>query len=143
MSGVDLPDPIGALVAVLKADPTVSQLTDLVFGAELPAAENTAMPQQCVVIKPSGGAQQLGGGYQQFSDQRVDVFCYGETPHAAYTLHTAVRLALKQLQRTSQGKTLLHWCRTAGGPLNLRDPKTEWPYTISSFQVLASEIALA
>jgi hypothetical protein len=137
-------DPVGGLVEFLQANEPVSELTDRrVFGGELPESENAAMPRGCVVLRPAGGAGQLGGGYQQFSDQRIDALCYGDSPQAAYQLWMLVNVALKQLQRTIRANTLIHWCRSTGGPLSLRDSSTEWPYTLASFQVLASEIPLA
>jgi hypothetical protein len=138
-------DPVAGLVEFLKADaPDVEDLTSgRVFGGQLPKSENPAEPRACVVLRPAGGAGQFGGGYQQFSDQRIDAFCYGPTPHDAYQLWMTVHVALKQLERTVRAKTLIHWCRPTGGPLSLRDSSTEWPYTFASFQVLASEIPLA
>jgi hypothetical protein len=137
-------NPVAGLVAFLKADPIVGELTDgRVFGGELPEAQNMSMPRACVVLKPSGGGGQLGGGYQQFSDRRLDAYCYGPTPRNADELCTAVSVALKQLQRTIQAGTLIHWCRTASGAMSLRDSSTEWPYSLASFQVLASEVAIA
>jgi hypothetical protein len=68
--GDAMTDPIGALVAHLTADPQVSALVaDRVFGGELPAEETQAMPRKAIVVRSSGGAQQLGQGYQQHGDQ--------------------------------------------------------------------------
>lgn len=140
-------DPIGALVAYLKADGDTAALVGArVFAAELPdddpAINLKAGPVKAVVVRYAGGPQQIGQGYARYGDFRADVLCYGETPHEAAKAHVAAHVALKQLRRTGQAGTVLHWCRPAGGPLSLRDPDTEWPYVMSAWQVLAGEVAI-
>lgn len=140
MSAGDPADPIGALIAFLNADTRVSALASgHVFGGELPDAENKHLPRQTVLLADGGGAQQLGGGYLPFGDQRVDVRCYGATLHDARALYGAVLLALKNLRPTVHAGTKIMWCRQAGGPMTFREPGTEWPCSFSSWQILAME----
>lgn len=135
------PDPIAALVAFLKADADVAALAGTrVFAGELPRTENTAMPRQAVVLGPAGGGA-LGGGYQRYGDGRVDAYCYGATPRESWVLYLAVHVALKQLRREVHSGVLLHWARPSAGGATGRDPETDWPLTLSSWQVLASEVA--
>lgn len=142
MSAGDPADPTGALIAILNADSRVSALAaDHIFGGELPDSENkgTVMPRQTILLADGGGANALGGGYQPFGDQRVDVRCYGATLRDARTLYGAVLLALKGLRPTVWDGTRIMWCRPAGGPMTFREPGTEWPCSFSSWQTLAME----
>lgn len=137
-------DPVGALRAFLAADAGVAAITGTrVFGGELPAAESAAMPRAAVVVRPSGGAQAIGGEWQTYGDARYDFRLYGATPREAYALWRVVHPALKHMKRAVVDSTMLHWARPAGGPLALRDPGTEWPFTLCTFQVLASERPVA
>lgn len=150
MSAGDPADPLLALIAFLKADSTIDDLTNgRVFGVELPEKDTATsfaienMPIGAIVLRPSGGAQLIGNAYQRFGDGRVDVVCYGAKPRSARTLYLAAHGALKHLKRSTWAECVLHWARPAGGPLSLRDPDTEWPFTLSVWQVLANELAVA
>lgn len=135
-------DPIGALVAVLKADADVAALVGTrVFGSDLPGDESDSMPRAAVVIKPAGGGL-LDPGYQRWNDSRVDLICYAETPKLGADLYRTAHPVLKQLSRSEWAGCLLHWARPAGGPITMRDIDTDWPFTFSSWQVLASEQAV-
>lgn len=140
---MSVPDPIGALVAFLKADADVAgEVGTRVFGGELPRGETASMPRKAIVLTPSGGGF-IGSGYQEYGDIRVDLHCYGETPKEANDVWRAVHPALKQLRRALQGPCLLHWARPAGGPLTLRDPDADWPFTLATYQILVAEVAAA
>lgn len=132
-------DPVGALVALLKADAGVSALTTRVFGQELPAAEVGSMPRLAVVIAASGGAALTAGSYAEHEAQRVDVFCYGATLFQAEGLRRAVHAALKQIRRNGDHGALIHWAQPAGGFATRRDPDADWPMSFSSFQLFYAE----
>lgn len=132
-------EPIAALVTFLKADRAVAaRVGTRVFGGELPRSENESMPRQAVVISPAGGGA-LGGGYQAFGDRRVDIDCYGSTGRESWLLYLDVHAALKALRREVHSRVLLHWARISADGSTGRDPDTDWPLTISSWQVLSSE----
>lgn len=147
-----MPDRIAALTALLKADPTISaKIQTRAFAHELPDVVINRMPLYAIVLRPAGGGSTLGGGYQQFSDQRIDIHHYGGTPEAAYGLYADVESFLKQMPRTVVGDTLIHWARAAGGPNQMREPgkawpggvpdnSVNWPFTVASWQVLAADI---
>lgn len=136
-------DPIEALVAFLKADSAVAAiLSARVFGGELPRRENESMPRACVVLKPAGGGL-IGLEYQSYGDMRVDVDCYAATSQGSWTLYRAVYGALKGMQREVFADTLLHWAKPSSRGTTARDPLTDWPVTISSWQVLVAEVAVA
>lgn len=132
-------DPTGALVAWLKTRPSVTALASTrVFGAELPASEIPNQPRAAVVINPSGGGY-LPSGYQRLTDRRVDISCYGATRLQAEALYTAVSVELKHLRRIVAASTLIHWAKVSAAGFNTRDPDTDWPVCVSSWQVLHSE----
>lgn len=132
-------DPVAAVVAFLKADDAVAALTgSRVFGGELPGREAKSMPRAAVVLKPAGGGL-LGTGSADFGDQRLDVDCYASTPLGAWTLHLAVYTALKHLRRGVYAETLVHWAKPSTKGTLARDPDTDWPIAVSSWQVLAGE----
>lgn len=81
----------------------------------------------------------MSQSYVQVGDHRVDVMSFGENPYEADRLHRAVYGALKQMRRNVQGQAMLHWAKPSSTGTALRDPDTEWPYTLSSWQVLVAE----
>lgn len=132
-------DPIAAVVAMLKAHDPLDDLVDgRVFGGELPQAEAEQMPRPAVLVRYSGGGT-LGTSYQQWGDVRTDLICYGQTAKTASDLWRICHPRLKQLARERWAECTLYWARESGGPLNVRDPVTEWPYCLSTWQVLAHE----
>lgn len=134
-----IPDHINALADVLKADADVAALVGTrVYGGELPNADNVFMPRACVTLTPAGGVADRFG-YVDLAEPRVDVRCFGSTPHQSYAVHRAVHGVLKNMRRNVQGDTMLHSARIEASASTLRDPDTEWPMTLSSWQVLASE----
>jgi hypothetical protein len=136
-------DPISALVGFLKVQTPVTALGGTrVFGGELPRNENQSMPRTAIVLSPAGGGL-IGLEYQTFGDQRVDVACYGATVKASWDLYLAVHQALKLLKREVYADTLLHWARLSSAGASGRTPDTDWPITISSWQVLAAEVVAA
>lgn len=138
----EIPDPVEALLEVLKADETILSLVGArVFGGELPAEEVDRMPRRCIVLAPAGSLGAFGRGFQRYGDQRFDVFCYGSAPREAHRVWIAVYQAFKHLRPTVKASCRIYWANAAGGPIPLRDPETEWPFTAGSFQVLVGELA--
>lgn len=138
------PSPIAALIEYLNADVTIAEeVGDRVFGGEIPSDRDEDMPEPTIVVKRAGGLDIIGQGYQDYGDIRVDVLCYAATPFAAEELALAVQPALKQMRRTVYDDCVLHWARKSGGTLPLRDPDTDWPLVVSSWQVLVGEIVAA
>lgn len=136
------PSPIKAIRAHLLDSMGVTDICDeRVFGVEIPEDMNDGMPTPTVVVTRSGGLDVIGQGYQDYGDIRVDVRCYGATPFAAEQLHLEVYAAMKHMRRTTYEGCVLHWARSSGGALNLRDPDTDWPFTFSSWQVLVGELS--
>lgn len=140
----EAPDAIAGLRAFLLADPDVAALVSgRVFGGELAGAEAASMPRKAIVVARAGGPGAIGKGYQRYGDIGVELRCYGETPHSADQLWRRAYPALKQLARVIEDGCLIHWAKLGGGPMALRDPDTDWPFTLASFQVLVAEVAAA
>ena len=138
MSGV--PDIVGALVVLLKADAGIAALVGArVFGLELPRAEVNAMPRTSVIVRPSGGVSAVGG-YVEAAAERVDAISWGATPYEASGVSLAVLVAMKRARRrviTVAGTgVLIHSAEEAGGRLSIRDAETNWPAMTQAFQVL-------
>jgi hypothetical protein len=143
------PNHVNALVAFLRADADVAaRVSARVFGPDgVPKSQNTSMPQPAIVVSAAGGLGAIGAAYQDYSDKRVDIACYGRTQAESYSLFLAVRQALKDMQRIivsdqAGQRAVLHWARIAADGVTARDPVTEWPMTLSSWQVLTSEVGV-
>lgn len=134
-------DPIAAIRAFLLADPDVSGLVGARgYGGELPPSSVAGMPLYTLLVRPAGGGLMGAGDYGLSTDTRVDLFCYGPTPRDGLYLWRAVRHAMRRMHRTLQTDVLLHWAKESGGPNTLREQDTEWPLTLSSWQVFWSEM---
>lgn len=134
-------DLIEGLKAFLLADPGVSSLTTNVFDEEIPVNRDKDMPFKCVIIRAGGGSNTFGKTLP-IGDSRVNFLSYAETPHLAATLDGAVYNALKNLTPSIWAHTYIHWCKQLVGPIGLRDTSLQWPYVVSSWQALASDITV-
>ena len=138
-----LPDPLAAVVSFLNADAgVIAQVAGRVYGAELEDSETVNMPRKAVVVKPTPGAG-FRVGYMEIGSNNYDIWCFGASPHEAGQVRLAVYEALKFLNREEANNTLLHWAQEIGGVMSLRDPDTDWPVQLQTFQVLAAEVATA
>ncbi len=140
---MSIPDPLEAVRVFLAANAGVSaQVGTRVYGTELDDSETVNMPRKAIVVKPTGGAG-FGTGYMPLGTNNIDVWCFGGGPYEAGEVRLAVYEALKELNRQIANNTLLHWARESGGAVSFRDPDTDWPVQLQTFQVLAAEVATA
>lgn len=114
-----------------------------IFLLELDPAVDAYMPFECVVVDAGGGAPGFGAGSLAVNEMRILISCYGRTIHLAYVLSMAVYQALKHLANVIERHTYVQWCRPLTGSNALRDPDTQWPYVVSSWQALASDLTIA
>lgn len=129
-------DPIGALVAALKADAATAALAGAdVFGAELPQDVIARLPANAIVVSASGGVSLTGDSDLAADAQRIDLTCYGRTPFEAEQLRRVAARALRGIRRRVLAGTLIHWVNTAGGFSAGRDRDGGWPTAFQSFQV--------
>jgi hypothetical protein len=145
---VTVPNHIAAIVAFLKAETDVKALVDTaaprVYGGELPREQTSAMPRRAVVVKSAGGGAGVESGSDaDVSTYRVDVWNYGASPFDASMLRGATYPALKHLARRVIATVLLHSANRVAGPLPIRDPVTDWPIEIETFEVFVSDVAVA
>lgn len=138
-------DIIAALCDVLNQDTEFLALVGgaRAFGSELPKSETSLMPRKAVRLEPSGGASLTANSYVLHDTQRVDAFCYGETPYQAGQVRLTVASTFKALRRQVAASTLIHWIAPAGGFADLRDRQARWPIAFQSFQVFFAETTIA
>lgn len=138
-------DPLGASIAMLKANAGVSAIVGTrVFGIEVPESEIVnwkTQARESVVLMPEG---QIGNGPGidddlQLQTMIIEARCYGPTMFEAAQLRLAVREAFKSLSRQVFVQTLIHSAKPSGGPTPLRDADRDWPFMLESFTILASE----
>lgn len=135
-------DPIAAVLRFLKADTDTAEMVGTrVFGGELPDSENASQPRASVVLRNAGGGVMpiSSQSYVRVNDMRIDAYAYGATPNQAFRVYRCLAGALKQMTRNVQGHTLLHWANPSGGAHSLVEPETEWPFTLSTWQVFYAE----
>jgi len=134
-------DPVAAVIRFLKLDADTTDMASThIYGGELPDADVESMPRACVVIRMTGGGLlPISSSYVEVNDVRLDAYCYGSTPLQSFRLYRCLAGALKQMTSNTQGRTRLYWAKPAGGPLSLREADTEWPVTLSTWQVMWSE----
>lgn len=136
-------DLIEGLKAYLAQDPGVSALTPtpLIYDEELDLSEDINMPTKVIVLMRGGGAG--GPATLQYSVPRVNVRCYGETSHLAMTVYEAVKLALKNLDPSIWAGTYIHYVSLVTDAIPYRDPVTQWPYNVSSWQTMMADQTVA
>ena len=137
---MSIPDIVAAVVAVLRADAAVD--SDRIYYAELPHSEHAKMPRKNVVVRKAGGfASDLAR--VRYQHQRIDVFCYGETPFEAAELELAVYDALKQMVPHTVGTCRIWDAEVSSGAVDLREQDTQWPLVFRSYVIAAAEVAVA
>lgn len=133
-------DPVGALLYLLKADEDVAALVeDRIYVPELSKATGNIMPINCIVMSRAGGTGVGSISYLPIRHQRVDIKCYGTTPYQSTLVYWSTHKALKGIDRRVIDLCLLHWAMEEVGPMDLREPEEDWPFTFSSWVVMAAE----
>jgi hypothetical protein len=138
-----MPNPLVAVITLMKADAAIiAQVATRVFGEELPRSEVGSMPRKAITLHSNGGR------YDQddliVSPYRINTHCYGATVYEALQVDLVVYEFFKNLKRrgiATGGGVLLANAET--GPFTLRDPDTTWPYVLTTYRCLVSEIANA
>jgi len=127
-------DAIGALIALLKADGTISALLSTrVYGLELPRADSDNMPRKAIVINSAGGIGE--SSYRDIFKYRLDFVCYGETPFEAYETWRTLRSVLREIEKGVTSSTYIYSAEHSAGPFSFRDAETKWPHTIDTWLV--------
>lgn len=147
---VELANPVTATMAVLEASDVVEAAmggTLSVYGGDIPNSQVPSMPKRAAVVAMAGAPTGRPGTADTVpvSLHRVDVRCYGRSRAEADVVALAVAHALKTWQygRTSE-RHLVHWYHRVAGPVPTRDPDTDWPISVVTFQLqMADELAAA
>lgn len=119
-----------------------------VYGVKIPDRETAHMPRKAVTVRGSGGGVTNAGGYMPTGDQRLDIKCFGADPWEAGYVDRQVAAVLHQWRRqlvsvtTPDGDDLelivgsfIH----TGGANELTDPDTDWPFSLSVWQVFGEK----
>lgn len=140
-------DVIAAVRAFLQADPGVAAAVGTqagygvrAFGGEFPRQLASTMPGAAVVVKAAGGGL-LGAAQQRYGDTRVDVDCYGRTPHEAWDVYLDVAAAFDALDADEYAGGLLKGANVSSRGIQARDPDTDWPVVVATWQVVAGKDA--
>lgn len=137
-----IPDPVAAIVALLRDDADVAALVGTrVFGVELPSSEAPSMPRAAVVISGSGGSGIGAGSYVPIGQPRMDVRCYGATHADAAELHWTVYERLKHIAGEVYGQVLIYSASVESSAMYLRDE--DWPLVLSVWRPMVSERVVA
>lgn len=138
-----LPDLLFALITALRTDSdVVAMVGNRVYGLQVPDSETVNMPRAALVVRYVTLPMMYGTGSQNYGDNGIEVLTYGATPYDADRLWRIVHPMLKHLMREVHSHVLIHWARPISGPYPLRELDTDWPYVLSTWQVMAAEIAL-
>ena len=125
-------DAIASVRAFLLANVDVAAITGgRIFGAELPPAEAAEMPRKSIVLSYAGARLPR---HVASAAYRIDVKAYGETFAETDAVRRAAGGALLRLQRVSAAghiESAVH----IGGPVQFRDPETNWPRMVETFEV--------
>lgn len=139
---VNLPDPLAAMCAWLRANSQIAPLLDpipntivglphgapAVFRPDLPQNVDPEMPLACIVVRPAGGYGGFGDSMLLMSDPRIDFICFGSNQTEATGIARAVATELKQLASPQTWEhTLLYSAIVNAGPVPLPDTATLWP----------------
>lgn len=128
-----IPDPIGDIVQLLKADTAVTAIAgSRVFAGGIPQSQQSGMAEATVVVKPAGGPGRPK--FMLIRRGRIDTVCYGATLHESWQLHLAVREALETLDRPS--RSVIEAEILSDGS-NAVDPVEQWPTCYASYSVLS------
>lgn len=139
-------DPITTLRAYLVTQTTVTDVvTTRVFGEELPGDEAQNMPREAIVLATSGGRVRLGAASNMdVGNYSIAVRCYHKTLYEARALDRIVYEAMMAINRWAVvGQGGLHYAVQDSGPFVMRDPDTDWPFALSTYNVMTGEVVHA
>lgn len=93
-----------------------------------------------VLVRSAGGGN-LAAGYMPTVDARLDVRSYHETDWQAAQLDRQVAVLLHHLDHEATSQGTIRWCRTAGGPNQMRESQTNWPLSMTTWQTFGDWLA--
>ncbi len=133
---------LDALIIHLK---TVAAITDItstrIFGGEIPEDQIADMPRALIVLRYAGGFDEFRT--HRVQEPRLNIFCYGDGYRQAGQVDGVVADALIVILRLTVGNTLIYSVGYSGGPRQLKEPDTGWPYSVRSAIVKAGETPIS
>lgn len=142
---MSIANPITATIALLRADAgvlaalggtLVTGTVPRVAGSEVSSDLAKIMPQRALIVAAAGAGSGVGqNDYVPVSVRRLDLRCYGRTPHEADTLALAAQVACKAWVPRLIAGVYVHHYRHVAGPVSFRDPDGDWPVTITTVQI--------
>lgn len=127
---------VSAIILYLKSLPEIDEWTDgRIWGSRLPDGEASSMPRACIIVRPVGGGALGTAGTMPTTDESLDVRTYAQSEFEAHQLAVAVSAHLHQASHVGTNAGRIIWCRRASSPLQAVEPDTEWPFTLTTWQV--------
>lgn len=125
-----------AMELVRRCSEISAMVGDRIYGAELPAAIQTAMPTSAVVCNavPSGAGVGIAD-YLHVKVSRVDIRVYSGTPAAASRIAAAIDLHLHNVRAGKYGLYLVHWTHRVSGPNTYRAAPGDWPVCVYTVDI--------
>lgn len=120
---------------VLASAPYLGSNTKIYIGFPESKDSPLVVPpyQDLIVIETGrGGRGDIGMGFQE---ERVDIFCYGQTEAKCKSIWRALEnyfapVGVRRKTSFTRGNCQVSIVTREGGPLTLNDPdKADWPYT--------------
>jgi hypothetical protein len=141
MTQTAMPDVIAELRRIARENSAIAALTmGNVFAGQLPLKVAQTPAKKAVVIRADGGP--AGVGNTAVSQQRVAVYCYGETHAEAAKVSRTVAYLFKYSERIGQ-QAFVHGINPAGGFIQGVDPSTKWPFIWQTWTALSSDEEIA
>ena len=135
-------DPIVALVALFKADATISTLLGTrVFGAILPRAEADNQPRKAIVIRYAGGIGE--SSYRDISKYRLDIKYYGETEIEASKAFLTGKTILRDIEKQVVSSTFIYSAEHSAGPFPFTDNDGKWPNIIDTWLIKVQDTVVS
>ena len=134
MTAIELASPITATIAVLRASAVVGEAgIEHIHGGEIPK-DRVSIDEPRIVVVPSGLPNPKRDTLPTII-RRVDARCYGRTPMEAEQVQLAVVYALTVWKYGVAERHLVHWLNHVSGPVTMRDPNTDQPLQVVTFNI--------
>ena len=110
-----------------------------VYCQELPETLANAQARNAVVVQDATGGPGPQG-YSHLREPYYNVYCLGETPEMAKLVYLRVHEILRQVRRQVVDTCLFHSFDQVNPPSAKRDAQTKWPYSLSVWKSLSSDV---
>ena len=146
-----IPNPVAAVVALLRATPDVAdavgsvtlyeESVPFIIGGRLRDDMISLMPRRCIVVREAGSIRRAMSTPLQTAS--VDIFCYGQDPDDDYDaseLGYAVHGRLQSMSPARVNNAAILSATLVGGPTPGEEPEVGWMFSLRTYNVLISEV---